>query len=138
MNVHIFLSMSNLFLGVVPFMNAMFVNDTVAAVVIVATMLASTAMHLSDSKGGRRPLMWGDYSTLFINIDRIVACSALMWGLHRIWTLNIDITIIQWWIIAVGFICNGMSELITDPFGHAITHAVWHLSTYVGLNSVIV
>lgn len=137
-NVHICLSLSNWIFGIIPLIQSIIKNDKVATIFIMSAILASTFMHISDSKGGRKSLLFEKYSKIFLNIDRFVAWSSVIWGLYRIYNYNIKLTMIQWYILTVGFIFNGLSELLVNSISHTITHGIWHACAYYGLYYMIV
>ena len=132
-NVHIYLSLSNWIFGIIPLIYSLLKKDKEATIFIFSAILASTLMHLSDNKGGRSSLLFEKYSKLFLNIDRVVAWSSIIWGLYRIYNYSIHLIMIQWYILAIGFIFNGLSELLVNPISHTITHGIWHACAYYGL-----
>lgn len=136
-SVHTFLSVFNWIFGIIPLIIAIERNDIEASILIFLAMLASTGMHLSDNKGGRKPLLCGNYSKLLLNIDRVVAWFSFLWIIYRVFVIRQFMTGLQMYLLVFGMSCNGLSELITNSFWHSLIHGTWHLCAYFGFYTVI-
>src|SRR5678815_2326817 len=74
MLTHIILASSNLF-GILALKN----KNTDDKLMICMVMIASTMMHITESKHMLIPPYFYEYSTLFLNIDRIIAISCFIY-----------------------------------------------------------
>lgn len=113
-------------------------KDEGTFLMVVAVMLASCFMHLSETKHGLEPLapFRAADSSLFLNLDRLVAVVAAMWfgtllfGEVKAGNMTDDKFVSMLIVGLLGFMCMLVGELLSNQTLYMLLHLVWHASVY--------
>lgn len=128
--VHIYLAATNLF-GLIPFFGT---RNMLDKCVVAATVFASSAMHISETKHSLLPHPYiANKAELFLNMDRGagIVCTLLYfprWWMSGTWN--------QAAIFLFGLAASGLGEVTTNVPAYCILHTIWHFCAYVTMYSI--
>lgn len=147
-NVNLIVSVSNL-IGLIPFIKVCnrkkppkWKQDNrskwIEVPLIGSTILASTLMHLTETKHNLPGLFLQKYSNHFLWLDRITAISSGAYLCYRLYKkrklLNLQLVSKA----VVGLTCVILSEtVVTNPIAFMILHSLWHGFAYSIMDDVL-
>lgn len=113
-------------------------REDITFYMVLTVMVASTCMHLSESKHNLEPLppFYRGDSSFFLNIDRFVALAASFWFLSLFMTACKAGEVTEEQFVAIfttaflGFCCMLVGELVMDQALYTALQLVWHAAVY--------
>lgn len=129
--IHLVLASSNVW-GLGAFFIA-WRTTRIGAIVVLLVMVASTLMHLSETKHGLNPgSFWMPWSHVLLNVDRVCAVLAFLYFLHMGWQCRNTYGLKeQIMLFAIAGAFNVMGEQTTWLPLYVISHLLWHGLVYL-------
>lgn len=98
-------------------------------------MLASTLMHLSETKHHLQPALFGSWSRYWLDYDRLITSTIGPFYVWFAWRQNKSRDVKLWSTFLVGAVALRVGEYRTDNahFNYIacpILHTIWHAAVY--------
>jgi|SRR6478609_630849 len=127
---HFFLAATNIY-GILPFI---FANGIFEKSLVVATVVSSVAMHLSETKHTLMPSpVLDSWSNIFLNMDRGCAILSMIYLFPR-WCKHGDFQ--QVFILSAGLLASGLGEMTGNVILYSILHTIWHMAAYLTMTAL--
>ena len=123
--INLILAASNLY-GLKPMYKSLVFGRYWEALFISTAMLASTLMHISETKHDLPGMFLVEYSYQLLWFDRIVAYSSALYLLNRFHLISNCLL----FKILIALFINLVSEMSKNQITFMIYHLVWHLMAY--------
>lgn len=135
------LALSNLF-GIPCLHKAQEKNESCSLAIIYAIIFSSTLMHLTESKHNYRPVIFASSSTMFLNIDRVVAIIGLVYFFPIYWKADRKterlINILAIFGLSSLYLGEQKSQdLFFNTYIYPFLHLIWHGCVYTGIYYLI-
>lgn len=132
--VNLLVTLSNL-AGLLPIYAALKKEDLFGLIIMTVTVMASIMMHLSETKHSLPGLLFVSHSDLFLNIDRITAILASLYGVYLFFK-NQKVSVLM--LTSTGLIFMFISEnMCKSKYSFAFFHSIWHILAYISLYLLI-
>lgn len=121
-----------------PIYRAVSKNNHVGLLLSIAVLLASILQHLSETKHSLPGVLFSQYATTLLNVDRAVAVTAALYGILRLYSHPELLSKLFIFKAITGLLCSFVGEnVLTSPEWHLILHPAWHYLAFACLGDIM-
>lgn len=136
--VNVILAGSNF--GAIPtIIKAFRAGDTLLAGIVTVAAVSSGLMHISEQKHHLQPVMFGKYTGVLLNIDRVAAYATFAFSAGRWLRAGKPMAPLTAAVFG-GILCAIGESVFTGPGDinkYLVVHLIWHLLAYISVGMLV-